>query len=137
MYSTLSLLTIADCSAVLLMANRDVDTFNYRITSINYRRNNNSLTTQQAQAETLVVQAEIASLETTIAALPEGPAKEDQITKKMRKELQLRSLSNRGSSQGPVALLDQELELARLNQQLAETMGFIGAVTVRRDELTT
>ncbi|MEX1190315.1 MAG: hypothetical protein WED33_13740 [Bacteroidia bacterium] len=135
MYSTSLLLTERDCDSSLEMATRDLDTYNYRITTIGYRRNNSYRSAAEAQEDILIVQAEIETINATIAALPEGPAKEDQITKLMRKELQLRTLNGRSGASDAVNTLDQELELARLNLGRTETQGFIDAVNARKTEI--
>jgi len=117
------------------MATRDLDTFDYRITTIAYRRNNSNRSAAEAQADIVILQAEIATLNATIAALPDGPAKEDQITRRMRKELQLRTLSGRSGISDAVNTLDMDLELARLNLLHAEKQVFINAVTARKAEI--
>lgn len=137
MYNTSTLLTVQDCETSLNMANRDMASYAYKVTTIGYRRDNSSRTAQEVQADLLVIQAEITTLNATIAALPEGPVKEGQITKLMRKEVQLRTLSGRGTAASAVNILDQELELSRLNLLQDETQAFIDVVTTRKTAIET
>ena len=135
MYNASSLLTVKDCNASLEMANRDLATYDYRITTISYRRNNSNRSSADAQEDTVMVQSEIDSLNNTIAALPDGPAKEAQITKLMRKQLQMRTLGGKNAAATAVEALDQDLELSRLNLSRGETLAFVDAVTARKTEL--
>ena len=77
MYNTPLLILEKECETSLEMATRDLDTFDYRITTIAYRRNNSNRSAAEAQADIVILQAEIATLNATIAALPDGAAKED------------------------------------------------------------
>lgn len=135
MYTTSSLTTASDCDALLSMAGKDKLGYEYKLTSINYQQNVKSFSAQEIQAEKQVLEAEIQALTDIIAALPEGAYRTDQETKKMRKELQLRGLNTRNTNQGPVSLLDQQLEQKRIAAAHAETLAFIEAITARKQQL--
>jgi hypothetical protein len=81
------------------------------------------------------VLAEIAATETIIAALPEGPSKEEAIDKLTRLEYKKFTLENRMESYGTVALLEKEMDVARVIQELMEVEAFIVAVSQKRDAI--
>lgn len=81
------------------------------------------------------VLTEINATETIIAVLPEGPSKEDAVNKRTRLEYKKFLLETRRESYGTVALLEKEMDLARVVQELAEVEAFITTVKSRKLEL--
>jgi hypothetical protein len=67
--------------------------------------------------------------------LPEGPSKEDAVNKRTRLEYKKFLLETRRESYGTVALLEKEMDLARVVQELAEVEAFITTVKSRKLEL--
>ena len=79
----------------------------------------------------------ITATETIIAVLPEGPSKEDAINKRTRLEYKKFLLETRRESYGTVALLEKQMDLARVIQELTEVDTFISTVKERKVALET
>lgn len=90
---------------------------------------NYSTTSVEIDAVLQGVLTEISAVNTIVAALPEGPTKENEEKRKVRLEYKKFLLENRKESYGAVALLEKELDLARVNKQLEEVNLFIDAIT--------
>ena len=75
--------------------------------------------------------AELAATETIISVLPDGPSKDDAINKKTRLEYKKFLLENRKESYGVVALLEKEMDLARVRMEISEVDAFIAAVEAK------
>ena len=67
--------------------------------------------------------------------MPDGPTKEEEIKKKVKLEYKKFLLENRKESYGAVALLEKELDLARVVQQLNEVNAFITVITDHKTTL--
>jgi hypothetical protein len=91
-----------------------------------------TVTAQQVNGLLTAITAELAALETVIASLPEGPAMDDNINKKVRAEYKKFLLENRKESYGTVALLEKEMDLGRVPQEIAEVDVFIAAVEAQK-----
>jgi hypothetical protein len=81
------------------------------------------------------VEAELTASETILAVLPEGATKEAEKRKKTKLEYKKILLETRKESYGAVALLQKQLDLARVAQEIAEVDAFITAVTARKAAL--
>jgi len=79
--------------------------------------------------------AELSAIETIINMLPDGPSKDDAMDKKVRLEYKKFTIENRRETYGTVALIEKEMDLARVNQELNEVDNFISAVEIRKSEL--
>ena len=97
--------------------------------------NNYSTTSVEIDAELQSILTEIAATETIITALPDGNSKEDAVKKKVRLEYKKFLLENRKESYGVVALLEKELDLAKVTLELAEMDAFTDAITTRKAAL--
>ncbi len=83
------------------------------------------------------VLAEVTATETIIVVLPEGPSKEDAVNKRTRLEYKKFLLETRRESYGSVALLEKEMDLARVLLEIDEVNAFITTVSSRKTELLT
>lgn len=135
MYSVSNLTTVADCDVLLGMAQKEKSDLNFKKLSEERLVTNYSNTAVEIDAILQGVNAEIAAVDTVIAILPEGPTKEAEEKRKVRLEYRKFLLENRKESYGAVALLEKELDLERVNKQLAEVDVFIAEVTAHRDTL--
>ncbi|WP_415060160.1 hypothetical protein [Flavobacterium sp.] len=135
MYSVSNLTTVADCDVLLGIAQKEKSDLNFRKLSEERLVTNYSNTAVEIDAVLQGVNAEIAAVDTVIAILPEGPTKEAEEKRKVRLEYRKFLLENRKESYGAVALLEKELDLERVNKQLAEVDVFIAEVTAHRDTL--
>jgi hypothetical protein len=134
-YSINTLTTVADCDALISLANKDKKSYENKIYNLNFDLEISQDNAAARASRLLIVNSEIAMLDTVIESMGEGQPKEDYITMRMRKIASQRSLSSPGSSSNPVNRLDDELEIARLNLQLAETLTFIAAIEAHKATL--
>ncbi|WP_396153724.1 hypothetical protein [Flavobacterium sp.] len=135
MYSVSNLTTVADCDVLLGMAQKEKSDLNFKKLSEERLVTNYSNNAVEIDAILQGVNAEIAAVDTVLAILPEGPTKEAEEKRKVRLEYRKFLLENRKESYGAVALLEKELDLERVNKQLAEVDVFIAEVTAHRDTL--
>jgi hypothetical protein len=135
MYSVSNLTTVADCDVLLGIAQKEKSDLNFKKLSEERLVTNYSNTAVEIDAILQGVNAEIAAVDTVLAILPEGPTKEAEEKRKVRLEYRKFLLENRKESYGAVAQLEKELDLERVNKQLAEVDVFIAEVTTHRDTL--
>lgn len=134
-YSLNKITTVADADLLLTYAEREKADLVFKKLSeerLTTNYSNNSIT---IEAELQAVTTEIAASTTIIAALPAGPSKENEIKKKTKLEYRKFLLENRKESYGVVALLEKELDLARVTDELTEVNTFITQVTARKAAL--
>ena len=134
-YSVQNLTEVADCNVLLHWAAREKADLNFKRLSDERMTVRFAETSQELDAILQGVIAEISATETIISVLPEGPSKEDAINRKTRLEYKKFLLENRRESFGTVALLEKEMDLARVLQELTEVDSFIEAVTIKMSEL--
>jgi hypothetical protein len=129
-YSVEKITTTADCDLLLAWAAKQ--NLNFKKLSEERLTNNYSTASIEIDAELQSVNTEITATETMIAALPAGNSKEDAVKKKVRLEYKKFLIENRKESYGVVALLEKELDLAKVSLQLAEIDAFTAAITARK-----
>jgi hypothetical protein len=134
-YSFNSITTVADCDALLLLANREKSEINYSIDTITRRINSMTTSAADLAADLAEVQAKLATVETIIASLPDGEAKEEAITERMGYEYRLRVLNDRMDNYGAIALLRRENELEVQNAALDRQEIFITEIQNRRAQI--
>jgi len=135
MYSLNKITTVADCDVLLAWAEKEKSDLTFKQLSVERITVNYSSTSVEIDAILQGVIAEIEATETVIAALPEGPTKEDLQKKKTRLEYKKFLLENRKDSYGSVALLEKELDLERINKELDEVDVFITGITTHKSTL--
>ncbi|CAM3506610.1 hypothetical protein FSS13T_09960 [Flavobacterium saliperosum S13] len=132
MYSLNKITTVADCDVLLTWAEKEKSDLTFKQLSVERLTVNYSSTSVEIDAVLQGVIAEIDATETVLAALPEGPTKEDLEKKLTRLEYKKFLLENRKESYGSVALLEKELDLERINKELDEVEVFIADVNARK-----
>jgi hypothetical protein len=134
-YSINRLSTIADCDAVLALAQKDKADLEFK--NLSLQRNYQSYQSRSVQltADIQVTQAEINALTTVIAGLPDGDTKDDNIAKQKRVEYRLFTLQEQSENYGVIALLEKELEINFVEKQLAETLTFIQLVETKKTSI--
>jgi len=135
-YSISNLTQVADCNALLSWAAREKADLNYKKISDERLTTKYGETAQELDAVLQGVLAELSATETIISVLPDGPTKEDAINKKTRLEYKKFLIETRKESYGTVALLEKEMDLARIIQEMTEVDAFITALESRKTELT-
>lgn len=134
-YSTANLSQVADCNALLSWAAKEKADLNFKKLSDERLTTKYGETAQELDAVLQGVLAELSATETIISVLPDGPTKEDAINKKTRLEYKKFLIETRKESYGTVALLEKEMDLARVVQEIDEVDAFIAAVESRKGEL--
>jgi hypothetical protein len=134
-YSVENLTQVTDCDVLLTWAQREKADLNFKKLSEERLTTRYAETALEVDAVLQGVNTELTAVDTIIAVLPEGPTKEDAIDKKTRLEYKKFLLENRKESYGVVALLEKEMELARVIQEIEEVDVFITAVKGKRDAL--
>lgn len=135
MYSLNRITTVSDCDVLLTWAEREKSDLAYKHYTINRITTNYGETSVEVEAILQGVNAEIAATEIAINSLPEGTTKEDYKKKKTRLEYKKFLLVNKKESYGSIALLERELELERINKEIAEVDVFITGVTDYKNTL--
>lgn len=134
-YSVQNLTTVADCNQLLNWASREKSELEFKKLSDERQTARFAENSQELDAILAGVIAEIAATESIIAMLPEGPTREDAIDRKTRLEYKKFVLENRRESYGSVALLEKEMELARVIKEIEEVDLFIAAVEEKKNLL--
>jgi len=135
MYTITNLTQIADCDALLAWATREKADLAFKKLSDERLTARFADTSQELDAVLQGVIAELAATETIISVLPDGPSKDDAINKKTRLEYKKFLLETRRESYGVVALLEKEMDLARVNVEIAEVDTFIEVVEAKKATL--
>jgi hypothetical protein len=134
-YTVSLLTTVADCNSVIALAQKDKKNYEHKKDNLLFAKENSQENSSERQAKLLILNSEITMLQSVIAGLPEGEMKEEAITDLMRKQTAQRVLSSANNTATPVSLLDSELEIARLDQNISETLNFIAEVEAHKATL--
>jgi len=134
-YSVNNLTQVTDCNVLLTWAAKEKADLDFKKLSDERLTVRYTETSQELDAILQGVLAELTATETIIAILPEGQSKDDAINKKTRLEYKKFLLETRKESYGTVALLEKEMELARVIQEIAEVDAFIAAVSAQKMRL--
>ena len=134
-YSVNTLTQVADCNVLLALATKEKADLTFKKLSDERMTARFTETSIELDAALQGVIAEIAATETIINVLPDGPSKEDAMDKKTRLEYKKFVLETRKESYGSVALLEKEMDLARVNQEINEVDAFIAVIEAKKQEL--
>jgi len=134
-YSVQNLTKVADCDVLLALATKEKANLTFKKLSDERMTVRFTETATELEAALQGVLAEISATETIIGVLPDGPAKEEAMDKKTRLEYRKFVLETRIEKNGSVALLEKEMDLARVNQEITEVEAFLVAITNRKVEL--
>lgn len=134
-YSINNLTQVADCAALLSWAAKEKAGLEHERYTDERLATKFAETSVEINANLQSLLIEISANDAAIDLLPEGPSKDDHINKKTRLEYKKFLLETRRDSYGTIALLEKEMDLARVMQQLAEVDAFMAAVKTKQDEL--
>lgn len=134
-YSISNITQTADCDVLLSWAAKEKADLTFK--RLSEERLTNKYETTSVEVDTILqgVLVELSAIETIINVLPDGPTKDDEIKKKIKLEYKKFLLETRKESYGAVALLEKQLDVARLDQEIAEVDVFIAAITAHKDTL--
>lgn len=128
-YSISGLTTVADCDVLLTWAGKEKADLEFKKLSEERLTTRYATTSVEVDAILQGVLVELSAVDTIISVLPDGPTKEEEIKKKVKLEYKKFLLENRKESYGAVALLEKEMDLARVEKELDEVNAFITLVT--------
>lgn len=131
-YSVTQLTTVADCDAVLSIANKEKKDLEWKKLSFERQKEMYSENAVEVSTELAAKQAELSALDAVIASLPDGELKDENIKKRKRTEYSIFLLNDRQANYGAVALLEKEFDLERVLRELEETTVFISEVEARK-----
>ena len=128
-YSVSNSTVAADCDLLLTSAGKEKADLEFKKLSEERLTNKYATTSVEVDAILQGVLVELSAVNTIIDVLPEGPTKEEEKKKKIKLEYKKFLLENRKESYGAVALLEKELDLARVVKELEEVNAFIAIIT--------
>jgi hypothetical protein len=134
-YSIANLTQVADCNVLLSWAAKEKADLDFKRLSDERLTSKYGETAQELDAVLQGVLAELSATETIISVLPDGPTKDDALNKKTRLEYKKFLIETRKESYGTVALLEKEMDLARILQELNEVEAFIAAIESKKAQL--
>lgn len=134
-YSIVNLTLVADCDFLITMANREKADLDLKKHVDEHSTEKFSDTSVELDAIYEDVVSELAAVEERLLTMPVGKARTN--AEKKQKTLTARKLilETRQASYGTVALLMKEMELARVQDEIAQVEAFILAVKQRKTTL--
>lgn len=134
-YSVQNLTQVADCDVLLSWAQKEKADLTFRKLSVERLTDRYAETSVEVATQLQGVIAELAAVDSYIAILPDGPIKDEALDKKTRLEYKKFLLEGRVESYGVVALLEKQMDLGRVEQEIAEVDAFVAAVEARKAAL--
>lgn len=128
-YSINNVTRVADCDVLLTWAGKEKADLEFKKLSEERLTTRYATTSVEVEAILQGVLVELSAVDTIIGVLPDGPTKDEEIKKKVKLEYKKFLLENRKESYGAVALLEKEMDLARVVKELDEVNAFITIVT--------
>ena len=134
-YSVNNITQSADCDVLLTWAENEKADLTFKRLSEDRLTTKYTNTSVEVDAVLQGVLVEITVSDTIIGVLPDGPTKDAEVKKKVKLEYKKFLLETRKGSYGAVALLEKQLDLARLDQEIAEVTVFIDAIKAHQETL--
>lgn len=134
-YSLSTITTAAECNVLLANANSDRRALEHKKNNLLYQQENSTITATARQAALLEVTSELNMLDAQIASMPDGERKEDLVTDRLRVLARQRDLTSTSKTGSPTRIVDDQLEINRLENNLVLTNQFITDVQTRMAEI--
>ena len=134
-YSLTNLNSVADCDLLIGMLTKEQEDLVFQQVVQTKRADDLSDNSVDFQTDLISVQGELDIIEGVIAALPNGPQKEKQLTAKLALELRLRRLNERKDNYGPVGLINAQYQIEVLDLTLSSINNLIADVQTRRAQI--
>jgi hypothetical protein len=131
-YSVNMLSTAADCDSLILVAEKEKSDLSFRKTSQERQKENYAANSVGIDQDILATNAEVAALQTVVASLPAGDAKDENEKRLKKLELKKFLLAQKDKNYGSVDLLMRELEVARVSKEIEEVDAFIVSINARK-----
>jgi hypothetical protein len=134
-YSLSNLTSVADCDLLIGMLTKEQEDLVVQKVVQTKRADDLSDNSVDFQTDLISVQGELDIIEGVIAALPNGPQKEKQLTARLALELRLRRLNERKDNYGPVGLINAQYQIEVLDLTLTAINTLIADVQTRRAQI--
>ncbi len=134
-YTVSALKTKAECDEMIEKLQKEKRDLEFQKTVIGHQKVNNAEDASLVSTEFSANVTEIATLESSIATLPEGKAKQYHVTRKKKLEWRQEVLKKRKGETGGIALLNKEFDLVCIDKELAEADVLIADVTAHKATL--
>ncbi|WP_162127950.1 hypothetical protein [Flavobacterium phycosphaerae] len=134
-YSVQNLTQVADCNVLLTWAEREKADLAFKKTAEERLIVKYAETSIEIDAVLQGVITELAVTDGIIASLPDGPVKDEQLKKRKKIDYKKFLLETRRETYGVIALLQKELDVTRLDRELAEIDVFIETVKTYKENL--
>ncbi len=134
-YSLQNVTTVAECDVLLALAVKEKAELSFKQLSDERVTARFSETSIRLASDLQGLMVEISATQTIISVLPEGPSKQDALDKLVRLEYKKFLLDLRIQSYGITALLEKEMDLARVLKEIEEVDAFSLAIETRKAEL--
>lgn len=134
-YSLTNLTSVADCDLLIGMLTKEQEDLVVQKVVQTKRADDLSDNSVDFQTDLISVQGELDIIEGVIAALPNGPQKEKQLTARLALELRLRRLNERKDNYGPVGLINAQYQIEVLDLTLTAINTLIADVQTRRAQI--
>ncbi|MDJ1499401.1 hypothetical protein [Xanthocytophaga agilis] len=125
----------ADCDKVLNELSDIKGNLEFRQISLTRSKDNAADRASTIDADLAAAEAEVESLISIIAALPESATKTEMENRKVRADYRLFTLQQRKAQFGTTAVILYESELGEIEQRLSVIDGSMNDVTVRKAAL--
>lgn len=134
-YSVQNLSEVTDCEMLITLSQKERADLEFKKLSAERLTAKYGENSVEIESTLQGVVAELEAVNTILAVVPEGPTKDDLLNRKTKLEYKKFLLENRKASYGAVALLEKEMDLARINGEIVEVDVFINAIQHRKAEL--
>ena len=134
-YSTAKLATTADCDFVIDRTSQDKAVLEHKLGGLVIETSGNERSLATVKANLISVTAQITGFNAALAELPEGPDKQDMVSRIRKLNDRKENLEERLSKTGSTGLLLTELQRGMLEKQVAEMEVFNTAIEARKAAL--
>jgi len=134
-YSVDLLKTTAECDALIAIAGKEMEDLLFRKTSLERQKVSYANSSNEIDKDIAATALEISSLQTAVAGLPAGSARNQNEARLKRLELKQFLLGQRDKNYGAISLLTREYDLELNAKDIEATNAFIASVTERKAAL--
>lgn len=135
LYSLTALASVADCDALLDLANLEQEDLDLKKMQQDRQYRIVTSGSTGVEVELAGVISQITGLETAVAVMPEGAAKQDLVDKLTDLQHKKFLLEKRRRRYGTLALLQKEYAISAIEKQIAENTDYMAAISQRKSEL--
>ncbi len=134
-YSVNKITTLADCDALINLANGERKDLEFKKLQQERAYESVASGSEGVDGEIAAVSSEITGVEMAIANMTDGPIKKEFESRLVKLRHKLYLLEERRERYGVLALVEKEYEINSIEQQLAENVAYLAALTNRKAEI--